>query len=124
MLIRLDEGTLREFPDDLAALILADPSCGDDVAEFSVDDVNLLVHAVFGTLYDSTMSYEDNLRKARNACHMLGAPSEKTYQAALAAVRLYNQHIASDKIGAVSHEEASQLFCSGSPTKTTKLIPK
>lgn len=118
MLIRVSEEQLREFPDNLAALILADPLCSDEECDFSVEDVNLLVHGIVGTHYDFSLSYESNIEKIEALYNSMGEPNNQTYLAAQTAVDLYNQTVEVNEIGLV---DKSLIFSSNSPAND-KLI--
>lgn len=112
MLIRVSEEHLREFPDELAALILADPLCSDDECDFSVEDVNLLVHGIVGTHYDFSLSYESNIEKIEALYKSMGEPNNQTYLAAEKAIDLYNQSVESQDIGLV---DKALIFSSSAP---------
>lgn len=116
MLIRIGENLFREFPEDLAALILSDPSSSDVDQSFSADDVNVLIHGIFGTHYDFSISYDENLNKVREIYQAMGQPDREAYVAAEAGIRLYNQNIDKEQIGLVDSE---YLF-----TAEDSLIPK
>ncbi len=75
MLIRNLKNELVEFPNELAALILASPLHGDDEMIFDVDDVNLQVHFVFSLHYDESLCYADNLAEI-NEVAVIGRKDE------------------------------------------------
>lgn len=92
MLILVDD-TLHDCPDDLAALILVDPSCGDDLPDFSIEEVNAIVHGVLGTFHDENLSWEANIEKMREHYATVPHPAPADLAAALKMVENYNQNI-------------------------------
>jgi len=105
VLIRVGDKILREFPDELAALILADPSCDDGLSEFTANEVNVLIHGIFGTHYDPSVSYERNIEKISKIYFEIAKPSEESYLLAREAVNSYNQEISQEKIGLVDTDD-------------------
>jgi hypothetical protein len=105
MLIRIDTGEFREFPDELAALILADPSCGDEYPDFSPNEVNILIHGVLGTYYEPSKSFEENITKVRKLYSSIGKPDDENYYIACKAISRYNQEIHENEIGLVDKDE-------------------
>ena len=99
MLIRIDDDILREFPDDLAALIVADPTSTEKILEFSTYDINVLVHGIFGAFYDKSLSYEQNIEKMREKYSKYGQPDEDVYLAACKAVKAYITEVKNEDIG-------------------------
>ncbi len=101
MLIRIFDDAIVEFPDDLAALILADPSYGDDFPEFSIDEVNAIIHGTLGAFFDQDFTLEKNIKKVRDRYASLESPSISNLDAALASIRNYSQNIDVNDIGLV-----------------------
>lgn len=118
MLIRVNDNTLREFPDELAAIILTDPSCADNSLTFTAHEVNVLIHGIFGTYYDPSISYEKNIDKVRKIYLKLEKPTEEAYLLALEAIASYNHQINQDQIGLVNKEE---LFTSSDSAAIKKI---
>ena len=118
MLIRVDDNTFREFPDELAALILSNPCDEDGLQEFTASEVNVLIHGIFGTYYDSSQSYEKNIDRVKEIYLKLGRPTEEGYRLACEAVNSYNREITQNEIGLVDHEE---LFTATDSEATKKI---
>jgi hypothetical protein len=109
MLIRIHTNEIVDFPDELAALVLADPSSGDDSPEFTPDEVNVLIHGILGTFYDLSMSYSDNVNKISERYNSIPAPNDLNYSLALESIHSYNKEIEQSNIGLV---EKDLLFTS------------
>ncbi|WP_299948051.1 hypothetical protein [uncultured Microbulbifer sp.] len=111
MLIRIETGELKEFPEDLAALILADPSCGeDDKPEFTAEEVNALLHAILGTFARDEISFEENIEKIRERYESIGRPCEENLRIAQESIQAYVREIKGDDIGMVDSELVDLLF--------------
>lgn len=98
MLIRLISLELIEYPDELGALVLADPTQGD-VPDFSLEEVNLLVNGVLVMLFDENLTLEENIEQAREHCTMWGTPDAANLEKALAQIKHYNENMALKDIG-------------------------
>lgn len=111
MLIRIETGELKAFPEDLAALILADPSCGeDDKPEFTADEVNALLHAILGTFARVEISFEENIERIRKRYESIKQPSEENLQLARVSIQTYVREIKGADIGMVDNEFVDLLF--------------
>lgn len=105
MLIRIDADSLREFPDEIAILILADPSMGDEKPDFTAQEVNVLVHGIVGTFYDHSLSFEENVEKVRERFSIIDKPTDENYSIACEAIKSYKDEISEDEIGMVDSDE-------------------
>lgn len=101
MLIRIEDDTLHECPDDLAALILASPGPGRDLHPFSVEEVNALIHWTLGGFSADNLTWEENLKNVRDAYEALIKPSPSKLDAALLLIRNYNENIKLAEVGLV-----------------------
>jgi hypothetical protein len=98
MLIRLINGELIEYPDELGALALANPRHGD-VADFSLDEVNLLLNMMLASIFDENITLEQNIEKAKKHCSAWGNPDAANLEKALALIKHYNANMALKDIG-------------------------
>lgn len=96
MLIRYLDRGLREIPDELAVLILADPATNEDISEYSSHWVNVIVHGVLGTLFDSEKIFEDNVDYAINELSEVSAERRKQ---ALKLIKQYNIEVKDKDVG-------------------------
>lgn len=104
MLIRIDHDQFAECPDELAALILTDPLGGQGLREYSITEINALVHWTLGTFADNGKTWEENLQEVRNIYSNLPGHNQDLLPQALAMVQHYNQTIAQEEIGRVDAE--------------------
>lgn len=98
MLIRLVNGELVAYPDDVVALMLADPTYGD-TPDLSVDEANCLIHAMIGTFFNEELTLEQNIQKIRDIYASLASPSASNLEKAHAQIRRYTENIALADIG-------------------------
>ncbi|QFT56484.1 hypothetical protein [Microbulbifer sp. THAF38] len=119
MLIRIETGELKEFPEDLAALILADPSCGEeDKPEFTAEEVNALLHAILGTYaVRDEISFEENIERIRKRYEAIGQPSEENLRIAQESIQAYVREIKGDDIGMVDNELIDLMFLDTPPKR-------
>ena len=96
MLIRYLDSGLRDIPDELAVLILADPASNEDISEYTSHWVNVIVHGVLGTLFDSEKSFEDNVDCAINE---FSEVSPERREQALKLIKQYNIEVKDEDIG-------------------------
>lgn len=109
MLIRLDNDELLEYPDELGALVLADPRDGD-VPDFSLDVLNALLSSSLGLLFNRSQTLEQNIVKAREHYTKWGNPSAANLEKALALIKNYNENIAPGDIGYSERELIDDLY--------------
>ena len=101
MLIRIYNDELVEFPDDLAARILATPIMDEDVPDYSIEEVNALIHGVLGALFEEELTLEQNIAEVRNIYAPQCPASASNLEKAFALIRNYNEKIAVDDIARV-----------------------
>lgn len=109
MLVRLASGDLVEYPDEVGALALADPSQGD-VPDFSLEDLNLLISGGLGVLYDEALSLEENIVWAKEHYTKWGEPSASNMAKALAQIKFYKENVAPADVGFVDLELAKAAY--------------
>lgn len=98
MKIRLANDDLVEYPDELGALVLADPACGD-VPDFSLEELNCVISGALGVLFDESLTLEQNIEEAWREYTQWGAPSAANLQKARALIKYYKENIALESIG-------------------------
>ncbi len=100
MLIRLsDNKTLAECPDDIAAMILADPTSGDDMPDYSLTEINGLVHWALGFCAGENQTWGDTLQKARRVYSEMPGWNADNLDKALQMVQDYNAKVQEKDIG-------------------------
>lgn len=109
MEIKIDETTLIEFPDDLAALLIADPSYGDTAPEFGAQEVNILIHGLLASLYDVNRPLEQNIANIREQYGSIVQPVEVAIQTAIRSIHRYNAEISEEDIGLVNADDMLQF---------------
>ncbi len=102
MLIKIYNDELVEFPDDLAARILATPLLDEDVPDYPIEEVNALIHGVLGALFEEEWTLEQNIAEVRDIYAPQRIPSATNLEKALALIRHYNENIAVEDIAWVS----------------------
>lgn len=112
MLIRSHHNELLEYPDDLVTMMLASPFHGDldDESDWSIQEINCLIHAMLGTSFDETLTLEQNIEKIRHVYAPFGEPTAANLQRAQALVRLYNENITVNEIGYSDKETIRTVF--------------
>lgn len=96
MRIRYLDGTLKEIPDELVVLILADPTAEEDISEYDSHWVNVIVHGVLGPVFDDSKTFEDNVKYAMTRFEEATGARKKQ---ALELIRKYNIEVKDDDIG-------------------------
>lgn len=109
MLVRLANGDLLEYPDELGALALADPSQGD-VPDFSLEDLNLLISGGLGVFYDEELTLEQNIAWATEHYTKWGKPTAANMEKALAQIKYYKENLAPADVGYVDVELAKVAY--------------
>ncbi len=112
MLIRSHNNELLEYPDDLVAMMLASPFHGDldDESDWSMQEINCLIHAMLGAAFDETLTLEQNIEKIRNLYAPFGEPTAANLKRAQALVRFYNENLTVDEIGYSDKETIRAVF--------------
>ncbi len=112
MLIRYHNNELVEYPDDLIVLMLASPLHGDldDESDWSIKELNCLIHAMLGTGCDETLSLEQNIEKIRTIYERFGQPTAANLARAQALVQFYNETLSADEIGYSDKETIRTIF--------------
>ena len=112
MLIRSHINELLEYPDDLVAMMLASPFHGDldDESDWSIQEINCLIHAMLGAAFDETLTLEQNIEKIRHVYAPFGEPPAANLKRAQALVRLYNENLPVEEIGRVDSETIRAVF--------------
>lgn len=93
MLVRLDNNELVEYPDELGALLLEDPSEGD-VPDFSLEELNCLISGGFAAIYDEGLTLEENIEYAIEHYTRWGKPTAHNLEKARAQIKYYKENIA------------------------------
>ncbi len=101
MLIKIYNDELVEFPDELAALVLTNPVFDQNVPDYSLEEVNAVVHGVLGTYFEEGFTLEQNIAEVRDIYASQRTPSAANLAKALALIRHYNQNIAVEDIARV-----------------------
>lgn len=83
MLIRLDNNELVEYPDEVGALLLADPAHGDE-PDYSLEEINCLLSGGFAALYGDELTLEQNIEQAREHYTRWGKPTVSNMEKVLA----------------------------------------
>ncbi len=109
MLIRLASGDLVEYPDELGALALTDPF-SEDVPDFSLEDLNLILSGGFGVLFHEELTLEQNIEKAHAQYTRLGKLTANNMEKALAQIKYYNENIAPADVGCVDLKLVKEAF--------------
>lgn len=100
MLVRISNGTLKEFPDQLAALIFACPFRMDESPALDPDDINIEIHAIIADFEDDDLpSYEAMLDAIRACYSKFGEPTQEDLAIALESIEAYKTQIPEEKIG-------------------------
>lgn len=102
MLIRIYNDEIVEFPDDLAARILAIPIVDEDVPDYSIEEVNALIHGVLGALFEEELTLEQNIAEVSDIYAPQCPVSAANLEKAFALIRNYNENIAVADIACVS----------------------
>jgi hypothetical protein len=111
MLIRLKTEELVEYPNELGALVLADPREGD-VPDFTPDLVNCLIHDALVPMFNQSLTHEQNIADATAHFTQIGAASEANLKKARALIADYNKNIAQDAVGYVDRNLMGYLYFS------------
>lgn len=109
MLIRLISLELIEYPDELGALVLADPTQGS-VPDFSLEEVNCLVNGVLVALFDQSITPQENIDYAREYCTKWGTPDPGNLEKALAQIKHYNENMPLEGIGYSDSELINDFY--------------
>ena len=109
MLIRLANNNLVEYPDELGALVLADPREGD-VPDFTLDLVNSLIHDALVTKFDASRTLEQNIAAAETYYKNSGLPSAANMEKARALIENYNKNIPPEEVGYIDRDLMSYLY--------------
>ncbi len=102
MLIKIYNDELVEFPDELAALTLIDIGFDHDTPNYSLEEVNAVVHGVLGTFFEEGLTLEQNIAEVKDIYAAQRPPSAANLEKALALIRHYNENIAVEDIAWVS----------------------
>ncbi len=102
MLIKIYNDELVQLPDDLATLILASPLVGNDVPNYTLEEVNAVVHGILGTFFEEEATLAQNIAEVREIYAARPAPCHANLEKAAALIANYNQQIAPADIGRVS----------------------
>lgn len=108
MKIKIDEKNVKEFPDNIAALMIADPSYGREIPDLSANEVNTLIHGILASIYDPSLNFEENLRNIEHRYSTISKPSSEAMSFALNLVDKYKDEIKESEIGMVSFDDMYQ----------------
>jgi hypothetical protein len=113
MLMRIG-GELHDLPDDIGVAILADPSHGDNVSDWTAQEVNVLLHGTLGILNDvfggdQAQSLEEYIQAIRAYFASAGTPSEEQIEQARRSIDLYKREIRAENVGMVEPDEMFQF---------------
>ncbi len=98
MLIRLANDDLVEYPDELGALVLADPSFGD-VPNYTLEELNYLISFSLAILWDDSLTLAQNIAKAREDSNRWAQPSAANMEKANTMVQFYKKNVAEKDVG-------------------------
>lgn len=102
MQIRTPDGPLLAIPDELAAMILADPMSGDvQLPEFTLEEINGLVHWAMGTFSEPELTWDEIIQKCVRIYSELPGWNAEHLKQALDMVHHYNRTIKEEDIGRV-----------------------
>lgn len=108
MKIKIDDDHIQEFPDDVAALIIADPSYGDEIIDLNASEVNVLIHGVLASIYNPTLSFEENINNIKTRYMDTAKPNKEALNVALGLIEKYKIEIEDDDIGQVGFDDMYQ----------------
>lgn len=115
MLIRIYNDQIVEFPDDLAAVLLACPLIGSDVPDYSIEEVNAVIHSILGAFFEEEFTLEQNIAAIREIYAPQCPPVAANLKKAFSLIMSYNENIAMDDI---AHVGADLVFpCGGNNYK-------
>jgi len=109
MLIRDLDGIIRELPEEVAELLLSDPSYNDDISDFTSDDVNVLIHTLVSVYYEDEKTFEETVIEIKNNFRGIGPVPKEKLTTAKALIKKYNIEILNEKIGIVDVEDMIQF---------------
>lgn len=109
MLVRLPDDSIRDMPEDIAALLLSDPSHDDDISDFTGHDVNVVIHGVLASYLDADKTFEETLENIRERFRKITPASQEKVRVALDLIRRYNNEIKHHEIGMVSADDMIQF---------------
>ncbi len=101
MWIRLPDETFAECPDEVAALILADPMSGNILPDFSLAEINALVHWGLGAFADDDLTWTEMLEEVKAAYLDLPGWSATNVEKAQQMILNYNTLVKPEEIGRV-----------------------
>lgn len=106
MLIKIHNDELVEFPDALAAQILASPIVAQSVPDYSIEEVNAVIHGVLGALFEDELTLAQNIQAVQAIYSAQHSVSAANLAKAMALIQNYNENIAVKDIASVSPELA------------------
>ena len=109
MLIRLANDDLVEYPDELGALVLADPRFGD-VPNYTLEELNYLISFSLAILWDDSLTLAQNIAKAREDSNRWAQPSAANMEKAHAMIQFYKKNVAEKDVGYSSPAFVNFLF--------------
>ena len=109
MLIRLPNDEIVTYPDELGALILAEPIHGD-VPDFSLDELNCILNCNLAMLYDEDITLAENIQKANEFYSTWGPPDAANLAKARTLVAQYVENIKVAELGYVPKEVFNEFF--------------
>ena len=109
MLIRDLNGSIRELPEEVAELLLSDPSYDDDISDFTSDDVNILIHTLLSVYFEHEKTFEQTVVDIKNNFKDIGPISKEKLNTARVLIKKYNIEIPNEKIGMVDVEDMIQF---------------
>lgn len=106
MLIKIDNDELVEFPDALAAQILASPIVVQSVPDYSIEEVNAVIHGVLGALFEDELTLDQNIQAVQAIYEAQHPASAGNLAKAMGLIQNYNDNIAVKDIAWVSQDLA------------------
>ena len=111
MLIKANKDQYFVLPDDIAEMIIADPTADpsmEDVPDFSAQEINTLVHSSAGFMMDTNLTLEENFAMMRKDLKNRQQATEKNILKARTLIEKYNNEITINQIGVCDFDEIFQ----------------
>ena len=107
MLVMTEIDTYHNLPDDIAVLILSDPTHGD-VEDFTAQEVNMLIHVGLAVFWEEGLSLDENINHIANEFDSIEPSTEENKAMARKLIKKYNDNIVISNIGRGDFDEVFQ----------------